>query len=395
MINRSMFDLGAAPNKIRELFAYGMERKAEIGAHNVFDYSIGNPSIPAPDEVRQAFLELLEMDPVALHEYTPSPGDPAVRAAIAKNLNDRFDLGATAGNVYVTSGASSAIAISLAAICNEGDEVITISPYFPEYKTWTHTAGAKLIEVAAAEPSFQLDLSAIESAVNEHTSAIIINSPNNPVGSVYPEESLRELAAMLERKQRELGRDIYIISDDAYREIAYGAHIACIPQFYTNTITCYTYSKSFSLPGERIGYIYVNNAIDNCADVFTAVCGAGRALGYICAPVVLQRVIAKCIDVPSDVRAYEENRALLTAGLSELGYEFVEPEGAFYLWVKALEPDAEAFSEKAKEFELLLVPSNSFGSQGWVRLTYCIERDTIERSMPAFKALKEAYSSKA
>lgn len=391
MINQEMYDLGAAPNKIRELFAYGMERKAQIGADNVFDYSIGNPSIPAPDQVRRAFLELLEMDPVALHEYTPSPGDPSVRATIAESLCRRFDLGASAKNVYITSGASSAIAISLSAICNPGDEVITITPYFPEYKTWTHTAGADLIEVPAAEPSFQLDLDAIEAAVNERTSAIIINSPNNPVGSVYTEDSLRDLAAMLERKQEELGRDIYIISDDAYREIVYGAHVTCIPQIYANTIVCYTYSKSLSLPGERIGYIYVNDAMENCDEVFTAVCGAGRALGYICASVILQRVIAKCIDVPSDVRAYEENRAILTRGLAELGYEFVEPEGAFYLWVRALEPDAEAFSEKAKEFELLLVPSDSFGSKGWVRLTYCIERSTIERSMPAFKALKEAY----
>lgn len=393
MINQAMHDLGAAPNKIRELFAYGMERKAEIGAENVFDYSIGNPSIPAPDQVKDAFLELLEMDPVALHEYTPSPGDPKVRATIAKSLSDRFGLNASAGNVYITSGASSAIAISLSAICNKGDEVITITPYFPEYKTWTHTAGAELVEVPALEPSFQLDLDAIESAINCHTSAIIINSPNNPAGSVYTEESLKQLAKLLERKQQELNRDIYIISDDAYREIVYGAHVACIPQFYKNTIICYTYSKSLSLPGERIGYIYVNDAIDNCADVFTAVCGAGRALGYICAPVILQRVIAKCIDTPSDVKAYEENREVLTKGLRELGYEFVEPEGAFYLWVKALEEDANAFSEKAKEFELLLVPSDSFGSQGWVRLTYCIERDTIERSMPAFKALKEAYEN--
>ncbi len=391
MINQEMYDLGAAPNKIRELFAYGMERKAQIGADNVFDYSIGNPSIPAPDQVRKAFLELLEMDPVALHEYTPSPGDPSVRATIAESLCRRFGLGASAKNVYITSGASSALAISLSAICNLGDEVITITPYFPEYKTWTHTAGADLIEVPAAEPSFQLDLDAIEAAVNERTSAVIINSPNNPVGSVYTEDSLRDLSAMLERKQEELGRDIYIISDDAYREIVYGAHVTCIPQIYANTIVCYTYSKSLSLPGERIGYIYVNDAIENCDEVFTAVCGAGRALGYICAPVILQRVIAKCIDVPSDVRAYEENRAILTRGLADLGYEFVDPEGAFYLWVRALEPDAEAFSEKAKEFELLLVPSDSFGSKGWVRLTYCIERSTIERSMPAFKALKEAY----
>lgn len=393
MINRQMYDLGAAPNKIRELFAYGMERKAQIGAENVFDYSIGNPSVPAPDQVRQAFLELLEGDPVILHEYTPSPGDPNVRKAIADYITRMFPLNATAGNVYITSGASSAIAISLCAICEPGDEVITPVPYFPEYKTWTHTADCTLVEVPTQEGTFQLDIPAIEAAINERTSAIILNSPNNPVGTVYPLESLEELARMLERKQQELGRKIYIISDEPYREIVYGADVPCIPALYDNTLVCYTYSKSLSLPGERIGYIYVNDAIEDSADVFTAVCGAGRALGYICAPVVLQRVIAKCLDVPADVSTYDENRHLLMDGLSELGYEFVEPEGAFYLWMKALEPDANAFSERAKDFELLLVPSNSFGSDGWVRLSYCIAKDTIIRSMPAFAKLKEAYSA--
>lgn len=391
MIDQRMYDLGAAPNKIRELFAYGLERKAQIGAENVFDYSIGNPSVPAPKQVYDAFIDLLETDPVVLHEYSPSPGDPKVRVAIANHISERFGLAATPGCVYVTSGASSAIAISLAAICNEGDEVITPAPYFPEYKTWSNTAGATLIEVPTLVPSFQLDIDAIEAAINERTSAIIINSPNNPVGSVYPEESLRELATMLERKQRELGRDIYIISDEPYREIVYGAHVACIPSFYANTIVCYTYSKSLSLPGERIGYIYVNDAMDNAEDVFTAICGAGRALGYICAPIILQRVVARCLDVPADVEAYAENRDVLTEGLRKIGYEFVEPEGAFYLWMKALEDDANAFSERAKEYELLLVPSNSFGTSGWVRLSYCIAKDTIINSMPALRALYDSY----
>lgn len=393
MINTEMFELGAAPNKIRELFAYGMERKAQIGAENVFDYSIGNPSVPAPPEVKKAFLDLLEGDPVILHEYTPSPGDPAVRRIIAESIAENFGIPASPGNIYITSGASSAIAISLCAICEPGDEVITVSPYFPEYKTWTHTAGCRLIEVPASEPSFQMDIDAIEAAITPKTSALIINTPNNPVGAVYTEESIVRLAKMLERKQEELGRSIFIISDEPYREIVYGAHVACIPAIYDNTIVCYTYSKSLSLPGERIGYIFVSDAIENCGNVFTAVCGAGRALGYICAPVILQRVIGKCVDVPADVSAYDENRKLLMEGLSRIGYEFVEPEGAFYLWMKALEPDANAFSERAKDFELLLVPSDSFGSKGWVRLSYCIAKDTIVRSMPALQALYDSYQA--
>lgn len=391
MINRKMYDLGAAPNKIRELFQFGLGRKAEIGAQNVFDYSIGNPSIPAPDEVKQAFLEILEQDPVVVHEYTPSPGDMSVRIAIAKSISHRFGLDASAANVYMTSGASSAIAISIAAITNPGDEVITVTPYFPEYKTWTENARCTLVEVPTLVPSFQLDLDAIEAAITPKTSAIIINTPNNPVGSVYTEESLIGLANILSRKSEELGRDIYLISDEPYREIVYGAHVACIPALYDNTIVCYTFSKSLSLPGERIGYIYVNDRIKDSAEVFTAICGAGRSLGYICAPVILQRVIAKCLDLPTDVGAYAENRRLLCDGLREIGYEFVEPEGAFYLWVKALEDDALAFSERAKRYELLLVPSDSFGTSGWVRLSYCIAKDTILNSMPAFKALMESY----
>ncbi len=391
MINQRMHDLGAAPNKIRELFMYGLGRKGEIGAENVFDYSIGNPSVPAPAAVKESFLEQLAGDPVKAHEYTPSPGDSAVRQAVADSLSRKFGVNAQASNIYMTSGASSAIAIAIAAITNPGDEVITILPYFPEYKTWTETSGCKLVEVPALEPSFQMDIDAIEKAINAKTSAIIVNSPNNPTGAVYPREDIEALADMLRRKSAELGRRIFIISDEPYRELVYGVEVPYVPAIYDDTIYCYTWSKSLSLPGERIGYIHVNDVMEGASDVFTAVSGAGRALGYICASVMLQRAVAQCIDEPADVEEYAKNRRILTEMLSEIGYEFVNPDGAFYLWMKALEPDAEAFSERAKEYELLLVPSNSFGSEGWVRLTYCISEDTIRNSRPALQALYDSY----
>lgn len=391
MINQRMYDLGAAPNKIRELFMYGLERKAEIGAENVYDYSIGNPSVPAPPQVKQAFLELLAENPVKTHEYTPSPGDPAVRSAIAEHISRRFSTQASASNVYVTSGASSAIAITFAAISNPGEEIITVSPYFPEYKTWAHNAGCTLVEVPALEPSFQMDIPAMEAAITERTCAVILNSPNNPVGSVYPASELQKLADVLTRKAEEFGHAIYLVSDEPYREIVYGAEVPYIPHIYRDTIICYTWSKSLSLPGERIGYIYVNDAIEDAAVISTAISGAGRSLGYICAPVLLQRVVARCLDVPGDVAEYAKNRKVLTDMLDDIGYEYVEPAGAFYLWMKALETDAEMFSQRAKDFELLLVPSNSFGCEGWVRLSYCIAEDTIRRSRDALQALYDSY----
>lgn len=391
MINTHMFDLGDAPNKIRELFMYGLGRKAEIGADKVFDYSIGNPSVPAPVQVQEAFMEQLRRDPVLVHEYTPSPGDPAVREAVAAHISKKFGVQASAKNIYMTSGASSAIAITLAAITTPGEEVITISPYFPEYKTWTENAQCTLVEVPALEPSFQMDLPAIEAAINKSTSAIIINSPNNPVGSVYPEEDIRALGELLERKSKELGHTIFLVSDEPYRELVYGAEVAYVPDFYRNTIVCYTWSKSLSLPGERIGYIHVNDQIEDAATVFTAVSGAGRSLGYICAPVILQRVVAQCLDVPADVEEYAKNREILCEILDCIGYSYVEPDGAFYLWMKALEPDAQAFSDRAKQFELLLVPSDSFGCTGWVRLSYCIAEKTIRESESALQALWNSY----
>lgn len=392
MVNERMWGLGDEPSAIRELFAYGMGRKAEIGADKVFDFSIGNPSVPAPEAIKQAVLDLMEEPPCALHGYTPAAGDPAVREVVADSIQRRFGVPATADHIYMTVGAAASLAISLSAITEPGDDVIVISPYFPEYKVWIESAGCTCVEVPADLTTFQLDLDALCAAIGPKTSAVIINSPNNPVGSVYSRENLEGLAALLKEKEASLGRDLYLISDEPYREIAYeGIEIPYIPTLYPRTLVCYSYSKSLSLPGERIGYVYVSNLMENSNKVYTAVAGAGRALGFICAPVLFQRAIARCIDEPSDVAAYAENRELLTENLSALGYEYVEPQGAFYLWVKALEDDAQAFSDRAKEHELLIVPSDSFGVGGWTRISYCIARETIINSIPAFKALKESY----
>ncbi|WP_251177999.1 pyridoxal phosphate-dependent aminotransferase [Adlercreutzia agrestimuris] len=391
MINERMFGLGAEPSAIRELFAYGLARKAEIGEENVFDFSIGNPSVPAPEIVKETMLALLEGDPVALHGYSPAAGDPGVKRVIAQSISQRFGVPADPLHLYLTAGAAAALAISLAALTAPGDEVIVNAPYFPEYKVWIESAGCRCVEVPTTVPEFQLDIAALEAAITPRTSAIIINSPNNPVGSVYTRENLEELAALLERKEKELDRPLYLISDEPYREITYGAEVAFVPTIWPRTLVCYSYSKALSLPGERIGYVYVSDLMDNANEVSCAVAGAGRALGYVCAPVLLQKTIAACVDVPSDVAAYAANREKLTRGLAQLGYEFVEPQGAFYLWVRALEEDAQAFSERAKAHELLLVPSDSFGVGGWVRISYCIAPEVIERAMPAFAALKAEY----
>ncbi len=391
--NQRMYDLGSEPSVIRELFAYGMTRKAEIGADKVFDFSIGNPSVPAPQQVKDTLVKLLEEDPTALHGYSPAAGFPSTRQVVADHIRRNFGLPATADGVYLTAGAAGALAIVLAAVSYPGDEVIVVAPYFPEYKTFIENAGCTVVEVLADPETFALDVDAIEQAINDKTRAIIINSPNNPVGSVYSKENLEDLAAMLTRKEEELGRPLYIISDEPYRNITYGVEVPYIPLIYPDTIVCYSYSKALSLPGERIGYIYVSDLMENSHEVSLAVAGAGRSLGYVCAPVIFQRMLESCIDLPSDVEAYATNRKLLTEGLKALGYEYVEPQGAFYLWVKALEDDAKAFSERAKSYELLLVPSDSFGAPGWVRVSYCVGRDVIENSMPAFKALKESYDA--
>lgn len=390
-INEKSYAYGAQKSSIREIAAYGSARKAQIGAENVFDFSLGNPSIPAPESVRSSIARALELPPTQLHGYTPAPGLSAAREAVAASLNRRFGTSYAAGDVYLTCGAAASLSISFHTLVNPGDEVIVIAPYFPEYRVWIETAGATCVEVMADPETFQIDVPAVAAAVNERTKAIVINSPNNPVGSVYAQKNLEDLAAALHDAQKRLGTQVYLISDEPYREIAYGADVPWVPAIYDHTIVCYSYSKSLSLPGERIGWVLVPSTNPEHDRLVLAVAGAGRKLGFVCAPALFQHVVIDCVDEPTDVEAYAENRRVLTEGLSALGYEFIEPQGAFYLWVKALEPDANAFFERAKALELLPVPSDSFGCPGWVRVGYCVSKETIVNSMPAWKKLAESY----
>lgn len=391
MYNETMYERGNAPSAIRELFAYGMERKAQIAEDKVFDFSIGNPSVPAPDSVAETIRELADMAPAQLHAYSAAQGLESTRAAIAENLNKRFGTHYTADNLYLTMGAAACLSACFTALIKPGDEIIVIAPYFPEYRIWIEFAGGVCVEVPAREDNFQIDLDALEQAITEKTKAVVINTPNNPVGTVYTRETLEGLADVLVQAEQRFGHDIYLISDEPYRELTYGVEVPWVPAIYPNTLVCYSWSKSLSLPGDRIGYVLVPNEAHDSREVYLAVCGAGRSLGYICAPVFFQRVIERCVDEPTNVEAYAVNREILTHALDELGYEYIEPDGAFYLWIKALEPDAQAFSNKAKEHELLLVPSDSFGVDGWVRAGYCIDKSTIEHSIPAFAALKADY----
>ena len=390
-INEKSYAYGAQKSSIREIAAYGSARKAEIGAENVFDFSLGNPSIPAPESVRASIARALELPPTQLHGYTPAPGLPAAREAVATSLNRRFGPSYGAGDIYLTCGAAASLSISFHALVNPGDEVIVIAPYFPEYRVWIETAGAACVEVMADPETFQIDVPAVAAAINERTKAIVINSPNNPVGSVYAQKNLEDLAVALHDAQKRLGTQVYLISDEPYREIAYGADVPWVPAVYDRTIVCYSYSKSLSLPGERIGWVLVPSTNPEHDRLVLAVAGAGRKLGFVCAPALFQHVVIDCVDEPTNVEAYAENRRVLTEGLSALGYEFIEPQGAFYLWVKALEPDANAFFERAKALELLPVPSDSFGCPGWVRVGYCVSKETIVNSMPAWKKLAESY----
>ncbi len=391
MINERMYQLGCQPNMIRKLYAYGLQRKAEIGEENVYDYSIGNPSIPAPPAVRSRIEELLEEPPEQLHAYTMSPGLQSARQAVADNLRERFDIPATFNNVYLTAGATAALYISVAAITNPGDEVIVNAPYFAEYRVMIDSARCTCVEVPMRAADFQLDIDALRLAINEKTAAMIINSPNNPVGCIYTQENIEAMAALLTEKEAEFGHPIYLISDEPYREITYGKEVPFTANFYKDTIVCYSWAKSLSLPGERIGYVYVSDLMEDAAKVSAAIGGAGRALGFICAPVMFQRVIETCIGEPTNVDAYAANRELLTGMLDELGYEYIQPDGAFYLWVKALEGDDDAFSVAALGHDLLLVPASCFGGRGWVRASYCISSDTIKRSRVAWEALKADY----
>ncbi|MDN0055698.1 pyridoxal phosphate-dependent aminotransferase [Collinsella ihumii] len=391
MVNDTMFARGAESSVIREIFSYGLERKAQIGADKVFDYSLGNPSVPAPAAVRASIERSLQLPSDQLHGYTPAPGLPEVRTAVAESLNRRFGTSYGMGDVFMTVGAAASVSMTIHALTNPGEEVIVIAPYFPEYAVWIEKAGATCVEVLADQGTFQVDAQAVAEAITPRTAAVIIDSPNNPTGAVYTRETLDALAAVLNAANADRDEPIYLISDEPYREIVYGVEVPWVPSIYENTVVCYSYSKSLSLPGERVGWVLVPNTRPNASRVMPAIAGAARTLGFVCAPALFQRVVADCVDEPSDVAAYARNREVLTQALSSYGYTYVEPDGAFYLWVKALEDDAEAFCERAKRYELLPVPSNSFGVPGWFRLGYCIDYDVIVNSLPAWKQLADDY----
>ena len=392
-MNRRMYGLGSKRSVIREIFEFGKQRAAEVGAENVYDFSLGNPSVAPPQAVEDAIEELLRgKDMTALHGYTSAPGDLATREAIAGHIRENFGVPADAAHIYMTCGAAASLTISLSAICNAGDEVITFAPYFTEYKVFAETAGASLIALPSDPDTFQIDFSALEGALSPKTAAVLVNSPNNPSGVVYGRETVEKLAALLAQKSAEYGHTIYLISDEPYRELVYGGvEVPYLPAYYKDTLVCYSYSKSLSLPGERIGYIFVSPQAKDAEELYLAVCGAGRALGYVCAPSLFQKVIARCQGMTSDVSVYEKNRNTLLSALTAYGFKCVRPDGAFYLFVRSPEPDANAFCERAKQYDLLLVPGDDFGCKGYVRIAYCVSPAMIARSLPAFEKLAKSY----
>ncbi len=393
MFNKKMLELGQDRSVIRDMFEYGNKRAAEIGRENVFDFSLGNPNVPAPKEVNEALIKLLsDEDSVKLHGYTSAAGDASVRTAIAEFINKNYGTSVTAENLYLTVGAAAALTITIKALANKDDEIIVFAPFFPEYRVFIETAGAKCVPVKCREEDFQIDFSALQNAINKKTKAVIINSPCNPSGVVFSKDTITKLAELLNNSQKKYGNNIYIIAVEPYRELVFDdIEVPFVPCFYDNTVVCYSFSKSLSLPGERIGYILVNNKANDSAELFDAVCGAGRALGFVCAPTLFQKLIPYCLGKTSDISIYKKNRDILLNNLSKFGYKVAQPDGAFYLFLKALEEDANAFCEKAKQFELLLVPGDSFGYPGYVRISYCVSTQQIEKSLPAFEKLAKLY----
>ena len=392
-MNEIMMNLGKKRSVIRDIFEYGNMRRAQVGAENVYDFSLGNPNVPAPAQVKDTIRALLdEKEDSYLFGYTSAQGDADTRAAVARDLNERFGTAFHKDNFYMTCGAAASLRITLTALYNPGDEVIVFTPYFPEYRVFVETSGAKLVEVSSDPADFQIDFEKLEAAITPNTKAVVVNSPNNPSGVVYTRQTIERLAALLAGKEEEYGHPVYLIADEPYRELVYDdTEVPYLTKYYRDTVVCYSYSKSLSLPGERIGYILVPDEAADSKDLYAAVCGAGRALGYVCAPSLAQHVIARCTGLVSDLSVYRENRDLLLNALKEYGFTCIHPDGAFYLFMKAPTEDAGAFCEKAKEYDLLLVPADSFGTPGFVRISYCVSTETIRRSLPAFKKLAQAY----
>ena len=395
MVSEEMYVLGTKKSTIRTIFEFGQKRAAEVGAENVFDFSLGNPNVPAPDFIRDAAVDILmHGDPTEVHGYTIAPGKPAVREVLAADLKRRFGMEVTGKNLFMTAGAAASVTITFKALTEPGDEFVTFAPFFPEYRVFVEACGGKLVVVPAKTDDFQIDLTALERVLTPQTKAVIVNSPNNPSGAVYSETTIRRLADLLRAKEQEYGHPIFIVADEPYREIVYdGASVPCIPLFYDNTIVCYSYSKSFSLPGERIGYIVVPDTAADFARIYGAIAGAARVLTHVNAPSLWQLVVARCAGKAADLSTYAKNAALLYGGLTALGFSCVRPQGAFYLFPQALEPDDAAFCRRAQEYDLLLVPGRDFGCPGYFRAAYCVRTKMIEKSLPQFKELAKSYKS--
>lgn len=392
-VSQRMLNLGTARSEIREAFAFAQARAAEVGAENVDDFSIGNPSVPAPATVAEAVHKLVDaIDPIKLHGYTPAQGDAQARQALAEDLNRRFGTNYTADNFYLTAGAAGALCCALSALSCPGDTFITFAPYFPEYKVFVESAGAELVTVPADIEDFQIDFAAFDQALTPNTKGVIINSPNNPTGVVYSEATIQKLAQVLTEKSKEYGHTIWLISDEPYREIVYrDTPLPWVPNYYPNTLVCYSYSKSLSLPGQRIGYVLVPPQAEDADIVYASVCGAGRALGYVCAPSLFQLVAAECTGQTADIEIYHKNRDLLLNALRDMGYTCAQPDGAFYLFPRSLEQDARAFCERARKYDLVLVPGDSFGCPGHVRISYCVPTEQIQRALHKFEQLAAEY----
>ena len=391
MFSKMAYAMGAAPNEIRQIFEYGRQQAKLLGEDKVYDFSLGNPSIPAPAKVNETICRLLETESsIRIHGYTSGAGSDLLRAAVAKNLTERFGVKAGPENLFITCGAAPALLAVLIALRMEKSEVIAVAPYFMEYKTFTEASGSKFVLVPADLEAFQVNMSALAEAINENTQAVILNSPNNPSGAILTEETLRAVAALLTERSKTYGHPIYLVADEPYRELVYdGAKVTFIPTVYPDTIVCYSWSKSLSLPGERVGYIFVPPEATDSKDLYLAVAGGARACGHVCAPSLIQRTVAECIDCMPDLEAYQVNRKLLYEGLTEIGYECVKPDGAFYLFVKTPGGDNKVFCEKAKAKNLLVVPSEPFGVEGYFRLGYCVSKEMIERALPVFREVFE------
>ena len=396
MIADKMVDLVKNSSAIRAMFEEGKIMAAKYGAENVYDFSLGNPNVPAPAEVKKAVFEELEKeDPVVLHGYMNNSGYEDVRAAIADSINRRFQTSFGEQNIIMTVGAAGGLNVILKTLLNPGDEVIVIAPYFGEYNSYVSNYDGKIVVVSPNTENFQPNLEELEQKITANTKAVIINSPNNPTGVVYSEDTIRKMADILRGKEKELGTDIYLISDEPYRELVYdGIEVPYLTKYYENAIIGYSYSKSLSLPGERIGYLVIPDEVSDAEDVIAAANVATRILGYVNAPSLMQKVVAKCLDAKVDVPFYNRNREALYNGLKELGFECIKPEGAFYLFVKSPVEDEKVFCAAAKKYHILIVPGSSFACPGYVRIAYCVSYETIMNSMPGFKALAEEFQVK-